>query len=265
MTVQTPGTIPRASSGAGRAEALPEMSLLDHLTELRSRMLGSLATIALAAAGAWVWSAEIYRWLTAPVVRLLPADADRLAFLSLTEPFILYMKVALLAGLFVASPVVLYQIWMFVAPGLYRHERRWAVPVVLASVVCFLGGGAFGYFVLFPIMANFFLSLGADFRQLLTVSNLFSFLVRTLIGCALIFEWPIVVFFLARLGIVSARGMLSGFRYAVVGIFIVAAVVTPTPDMATQTILAIPMLGLYMLGIGIAWLVQPREDASEDA
>lgn len=265
MTVTGSGTIPRSTPGAGRHDALPEMSLLEHLVELRSRVLISLASVAVAAAASWAYSAVLFRWLTAPVVRLLPADADRLAFLSLTEPFILYMKVALLAGLFLASPVVIYQVWMFVAPGLYRHERRWGLPVVLASTICFLVGGAFGYLVLFPIMAKFFLTLGADFRQLLTVSSLFGFLVRTLIGCALIFEWPVVVFFLARLGIVSARGMLAGFRYAVVGIFVAAAIVTPTPDMATQTILAVPMLGLYLLGVGIAWVVQPRVADSDDA
>ena len=108
-------------------------------------------------------------------------------------------------------------------------------------------------------MAEFFLSLGADFRQLLTVNNLFSFLLRTLLGCALIFEWPIVVFFLARLGLLTAGGMWRNFRYAILIIFIVAAVVTPTPDFATQTILAIPMLLLYVAGIGIAWAVQARE------
>lgn len=263
--MQSSGTISRATPAAGRSDALPEMSLLEHLTELRSRLLTSLAAVVVGAIVSWAWATELYRWLTAPVVRLLPADADRLTFLSLTEPFMLYMKVALLAGLFLASPVILYQIWMFVAPGLYRHERRWAVPVVFASVACFIGGAAFGYLVLFPIMAAFFLSLGADFRQLLTVSSLFGFLVRTLLGCAVIFEWPVVVFFLARLGIVSARGMVSGFRYAIVGIFIVAAVVTPTPDMATQSILAVPMLGLYVLGIAIAWVVQPRATASDDA
>ena len=178
--------------------------------------------------------------------------------MSLTEPFILYLKVSLLSGLLVASPIVIYQAWMFVAPGLYRHERRRAIPVVGSSAVCFLLGAAFGYTVLFPIMAGFFLGLGADFRQVLTVNSLFGFLVRTLLGCAIIFEWPVVVLFLARLGIVSARGMWRNFRYAVLVIFIVAAIVTPTPDMATQTILAMPMLLLYLGGIGIAWLVEKR-------
>lgn len=259
--MSTADTTSPGSSGsvaAGRADALPEMSLLEHLTELRYRLLVSVAAILVAAIVAWFFADALFRWLIRPVVELLPEGEDRPAFLSLTEPFILYMKVAGLAGLFAASPLVIYQAWMFVAPGLYRHEKRFALPVVLASVLCFLLGAAFGYMILFPIMANFFLTLGSDFRQLLTISNLFSFLVRTLLGCALIFEWPIVVFFMARLGILSARGMWRNFRYAILVIFVIAAVVTPTPDMATQTILAMPMLLLYVVGIVIAWAVTPR-------
>lgn len=231
---------------------------MEHLTELRQRLLVSLAAVIVAAIASWFISRPLYEWLTLPVQRLLPEDADQLVFLSLTEPFVLYMKVAGLAGLFIASPVVLYQAWMFVAPGLYKHERRWVVPVVAASALCFLAGGAFGYLLLFPVMAGFFLEMGAEFRQMLTVGNLFSFLIRTLIGCALIFEWPVVVFFLSRLGILTAGGMLRNFRYAILGIFIVAAIVTPTPDMATQTLLAAPMLGLYLIGILIAWVAGKR-------
>jgi len=240
-------------------DPLPEMSLLEHLTELRRRVVVSLVAFVLATLACWAFSDRIYEVLTAPVVRLLPADADRLVFLSLTEPFVLYLKVAAVAGLFLASPVLIYQAWMFVAPGLYRRERFYAVPVVFASAACFLLGGLFGYRILFPIMADFFLSLGEDFRQLLTVNNLFSFLLRTLLGCALIFEWPIVVFFMARLGLLTAGGMWRNFRYAILIIFIVAAVVTPTPDFATQTILALPMLLLYLAGIAIAWAVQARD------
>lgn len=248
-----------AGSASGRADALPEMSLLEHLTELRYRLLVSLGAVIVGALIAWFFSEKLFALLIRPVVELLPESEDRPVFLSLTEPFIVYMKVAALAGVFAASPVVIYQGWMFVAPGLYRHERRHAAPIVLTSVACFLLGGAFGYWILFPIMVNFFLTLGQEFRQMLTISNLFSFLVRTLLGCAVIFEWPVVVFFLARLGILSAGGMLRNFRWAILAIFVIAAIVTPTPDMATQTILALPMLGLYGVGILIAWAVGPRD------
>lgn len=247
---ETPG-------GMGR-ETLPEMSLVEHLQELRRRIFVSIIAIILAAMACWFVHEQLFDLLTKPVTRLLPEEENRLAFLSLTEPFILYLKVSLVAGLFLASPVVIAQMWLFVAPGLYKKERRFAIPVIGFSVIFFLLGAAFGYFILFPIMANFFLTLGAEFRQVLTVNNMFSFLLRTLLGCALVFEWPIVVFFLARMGILTARAMWRGFRYAVLAIFAIAAVVTPTPDMATQTILAVPMLGLYLLGIVIAWAVQKR-------
>lgn len=238
-------------------ESLPQMSLLDHLEELRHRLLVCVGAILAGALVGWVFSSTLFELLTLPVTRLLP-PGEELAYTALTEPFVLYLKVAAVAGVFLASPVIITQSWLFVAPGLYRQERRYALPVILSSVLFFLGGGAFGYLVLFPIMAEFFLTMGQDFRQVLTVGSMFSFLLRTLIGCALIFEWPVVVFFLSRLGILTAGAMWKGFRWAVLLIFIVAAVVTPTPDMATQTILAMPMLGLYLLGIGIAWLVQRR-------
>jgi len=230
---------------------------MDHLTELRGRLLVSVVAVVVGAIASWFFAEQLFVLLTRPVVALLPPGEDRLAFLALTEPFILYLKVAGLAGVFVASPVVIYEAWMFVAPGLYRREKLFALPVVLASVICFLAGGAFGYLVLFPVMAGFFLDLGSNFRQVLTVSRLFGFLMRTLLGCALVFEWPIVVFFLARMRMVSAGAMWRGFGYAVVAIFVIAAVVTPTPDAATQIILAAPMLLLYLLGIAIAWLVRP--------
>lgn len=245
------------SSGYGRQESLPEMSLVEHLDELRRRLFVALGSVAAGTAIAWFVSDRLFRLFVLPVTRLLPPEQEHLAYLSLTEPFVLYLKVALVAGILLASPVIIAQAWLFVAPGLYRHERRYAAPIIGVSSLFFLLGAAFGYAVLFPIMAEFFLEMGETFRPVLSVSNLFGFLLRTLLGCGLIFEWPVVVFFLARLGILTAGTMWRGFRYAVLIIFIVAAVVTPTPDMATQTILATPMLALYLLGIGIAWLVQP--------
>ena len=257
MSQDESGKPPR-SSGVSREDALPEMSLMEHLTELRYRLIVSIVGVVALTVLSWFFADLLYNFLVAPVVRLLPADANRLTYLSLTEPFVLYLKVAALSGVFFGSPLLIYQAWMFVAPGLFSRERRYALPVIGSSIFCFLAGGAFGYFILFPVMANFFLTLGQDFRQMLTVNNLFGFLVRTLFGCALIFEWPIVVFFLARLGLLTAGAMWRNFRYAVLGIFVVAAIVTPTPDMATQTILAVPMLGLYLFGILVARIVEPR-------
>ena len=245
-------------------EPLAEMSLMEHLGELRYRLFVSVGAIMIGAIICWFFSQRIYDIMVLPVTDVLEANAltaddGRLAVLSLTEAFVVYLKVAATAGLFLASPIFITQMWLFVAPGLYNRERLYALPVIVASVLFFLAGGAFGYFVLFPVMSTFFITLGADFEPVLSANALFGFLVRTLLGCALVFEWPVVVFFLARMGILTARTMLRSFRYAILIIFVVAAVVTPTPDMATQTILAAPMLGLYMLGILIAWVVQPRK------
>ena len=251
------------ASDIGR-ESLSEMSLLDHLTELRHRLFVTVGALIAGTMICWFVSQQIYNILVEPVTRVLEAHPEtvldpRLAILSLTEGFVVYLKVAMMAGLFLASPILLTQMWLFIAPGLYRKERFYAVPVILASVVFFLTGAAFGYFVLFPVMATFFITLGSSFVPMLSANALFGFLLRTLLGCAIVFEWPIVVFFLARMGILTAGMMLRHFRYAILGIFVIAAVVTPTPDMATQTILATPMLGLYALGILIAWAVQPRK------
>lgn len=263
-TVGMPIDDPDETARLGR-ESLAEMSLIEHLTELRHRLFVSVGAMLVGTILAWFVSEQIYEFLSLPVTRALSTYAEtagdgRLAVLSLTEAFIVYLKVAGMAGLFLASPIVLAQMWLFIAPGLYRRERLYAIPVILASVLFFLGGAAFGYYVLFPVMANFFINMGVEgnFRALLSANALFGFLMRTLIGCAVVFEWPIVVFFLARMGIVTAGMMLRGFRYAILGIFVIAAVVTPTPDMATQTILAAPMLGLYAVGILVAWVVQPR-------
>ncbi len=251
------------TSELGR-ESLSEMSLLDHLTELRHRLFVTVGALIAGTMICWFVSQQIYNILVEPVTRVLEAHPEtvldpRLAILSLTEGFVVYLKVAMMAGLFLASPILLTQMWLFIAPGLYRKERFYAVPVILASVVFFLTGAAFGYFVLFPVMATFFITLGADFVPILSANAMFGFLLRTLLGCAIVFEWPVVVFFLARMGILTAGMMVRGFRYAILAIFVIAAVVTPTPDMATQTILATPMLGLYAIGIVIAWIVQPRK------
>lgn len=250
------------ASDLGR-ESLSEMSLLEHLTELRHRLFVTVGAVLVGTIVCWFVSQQIYDLLAQPVTRVLRAHPEtvldpRLVILSLTEAFVVYLKVAAMAGLFLASPILLTQMWLFIAPGLYRKERFYAVPVIFASVVFFMAGAAFGYFILFPVMATFFITLGSDFVPILSANALFGFLLRTLLGCAIVFEWPVVVFFLARMGILTAGMMLRGFRYAILGIFVIAAVVTPTPDMATQTILATPMLGLYALGILIAWVVQPR-------
>src|SRR2546423_15275292 len=165
----------------------------------------------------------------------------------------LYMKVALFAGVFLASPVILWQLWLFIAPGLYKRERRYAAPFIIFASLFFIAGGYFGYRVLLPGTCAFFLETGRQFKQMIKADEYFSFASTIILATGLVFETPILIFFLARLGIVTPAFLLQKFKYAVVLAFIIAAVVTPTPDMVMQTALALPMIGLYLLGIGIAW------------
>jgi sec-independent protein translocase protein TatC len=235
-------------------EDLPRMSLLEHLEELRKRLLWSILALAVAFLPCWSFHEQIFRFLQAPLKKDFP-DL-KLSFLGFTDPFILYFKVAALAALFVASPFVLYQIWAFVAPGLYRRERKLALPFVFFTTVFFLAGGAFGYYVAFPFAARFLLGIGEQFQAVITIEKYFGFLLTVLLGLGLMFELPIFILLLSLIGVVTPRFLLHYFRHAVVVIFIVAAIITPTPDVVNLCIMAVPAVGLYVLGIGAAFLAQ---------
>src|SRR5581483_1621600 len=188
-----------------------------------------------------------------PLTKFLPAG-DKLVYTKLTEPFLLYMKVAFFAGIFVAAPVILWQVWLFIAPGLYKRERRYAAPFIIIASLFFILGGYFGWRVLLPGMCQFFLSTGTQFRQMIKADEFLSFASTVVLAAGLVFETPILIFFLARLGIVSPQFLLRGWKWAIVGSFIIAAIVTPSPDPVNQTALAAPMIALYFLGVAIAFI-----------
>ena len=194
-----------------------------------------------------------------PLTHFLP-PGDKLAYTRLTAPFFMYMKVAFFAGLFLAAPVILLQLWLFIAPGLYRHERRYAVPFIVFATLFFLAGGYFGFRFILPATCSFFVETGKAFKQVVTIDDYFSFASTIILSAGLVFETPILIFFLARLGIVTAAFLLQKFKYAVVLSFVIAAIVTPTPDMVTQTALAVPMIVLYALGIGIAYVFGKKHE-----
>ena len=191
------------------------MSFLEHLEDLRKRLFWSAFAVAGGFLLCWWKAKPIFNWLAKPVLSALP-PGTKLAYTQLTEPFMLYINIALLAGVFVASPVILYQIWLFVAPGLYRNERRWVWPFVdpLASLF-FVGGGYFGYAVGFPMVAQFLVSTGADFMPVLKIDDYLDITSKILLGMGLVFETPILIFFLARMGVVTEKWLLAKFRYAV--------------------------------------------------
>lgn len=232
---------------------LPKMSFLDHLDELRKRLIVSILALLVGFIACWSFADKIYGFLQMPLIKVLP-PGEKLAYTRLTAPFILYMKVAFLAGIFVAAPVILLQLWLFIAPGLYKRERRLAAPFIIGASVFFLLGGYFGYRVLLPGMCIFFVETGKQFKQMITIDDYYSFASTIILATGAVFETPILIFFLARLGIVTPAFLMQKFKYAVVLAFIISAIVTPTPDMMTQTMLALPMIGLYLLGVAVAYL-----------
>lgn len=232
---------------------LPRMSLLSHLEELRRRILFSVVALFVAFVVCWAFARPIFAVLERPIRRFLP-EGEALTFINLSDPFMLYIKVAFLAAVFFASPVLLWQVWLFIRPALYKSERRLAGPFIIFTTLFFLAGGYFGYEVAFPMVVHFLLGVGEDFRQMVTVQAYFRMMSKILLGLGIVFELPVLIFFLARLGLVTAGLLLRWFRWAVLAIFVIAAIITPTPDVATQTVFAVPMLVLYLLGIVIAWI-----------
>lgn len=253
--LDTPAGIPEDDVAA----ELPRMSFLEHLEELRKRLLYSLIALFIGFLICWSYAATIFHFIQLPILKYLP-EGGKLAYTQVASPFFLYMKVAFFAGIFVASPFILLQAWLFIAPGLYSREKRYAVPFIVFATLFFLLGGAFGFLTVLPMACKFFVELGADFQQVITVDNYFGFASKLVLGMGLVFETPILIFFLSRLGIVTPAFLLQKFKYAVVFIFIIAAVITPTPDMVTQAALAVPMVLLYLLGIGISYLFGKKRE-----
>jgi sec-independent protein translocase protein TatC len=251
---------PRRADAAPEAPLpeLPRMSLLDHLEELRRRLIRGLLALFAGMALCFAWAPEICRFLAVPIYEVLP-PGTKLAFLGVTDPFLLYFKAALLAGAFLAFPAILWQAWQFVAPGLYPKERRWAGPFVALGWLFFLGGGAFAYWIAFPMTVEFLLNVGAgDFLPVITAERYYGFLLTIVLGLGLMFELPVVIVLLAKIGLVSARTLLKQFRWAVLAIFVVAALITPTSDLVNLSLFAVPTIALYLLGVAGAWLVEPR-------
>ncbi len=234
------------------------MTFLEHLEDLRKRLFYSFIAIFICIIPAWFFHKELYNILAHPVTQYLP-EGTQLAFTKLTAPFMLYIKVSFLASLFLSAPFIFFQLWMFVAPGLYQKEKKYVIPFVLFTTVFFSAGALFGYFIVFPFACRFFLSMGSEFQAVITVDDYFSLALRVLLGIAIVFELPTLAFFLARMGILTARWMIKQFKYAVLMVFVIAAIITPTPDWMTQSIIAFPMLALYGLSILIALAFGKRD------
>jgi sec-independent protein translocase protein TatC len=240
------------------------MSLLDHLGELRVRLVRALAAYGVAFAACCAFSGPLLRFLLRPIDQHL-LQGGQIVFLHLTEPFVVYMKAAALVAVFAAAPYILYELWAFVAPGLYARERRLVLPFLVSGSLFFLAGGAFGYYVATPRAAAWLLALGQDYRATITLRSAFSFESRMILAMGAVFELPVLIFFLSQLGLVTPRLLLRHFRIAVLVGAVLAAVLTPTGDMITMMIFLVPTLLLYLLGVAIAWIFAPRDRPEQRA
>jgi len=249
---------PPASPPALATEAaagMKEAPLMEHLIELRSRLVRCLIAVGIGFAGCYAFAEQLLFLLLKPLKDVLPNGRTLIAT-SLPESFFTVMKLALVAGAFVASPFIFYQLWKFVAPGLYKQERKIIIPVAIASAFCFVGGALFGYFIVFPFGFKFFVDYASDYITVMpTISAYFSLATTLLFAFGLIFELPVFIFFLTSLGLVSTKALRKFRRWAILLSFIVAAVLTPTPDAINQLLMAGPMVVLYEVGIWVSWFV----------
>ena len=239
--------------GESVQEDSSRMSLWEHLEELRRRLIFCIITLLLGFVVCWYFRESIFSIVQAPFVKYVE-KGDRLSFISLTEPFLVYMKLSALASLIFTSPIIITQLWLFISPGLYKRERMYALPFIFFSTAFFLCGCLFCYYLVFPFACRYFLEVGSQFKQEVRVNDYFSLFSQLTLAIGLIFETPILAFFLARFGIINHHFLLSKLKYAILISFVISAIVTPTPDMVTQTILAVPMIGLYIISILIAWI-----------
>jgi sec-independent protein translocase protein TatC len=243
------------------SEELDRMGLMDHLDELRKRLIRAILALFLAFLVCFPYAEQIYAFLARPIHERL--EGQKLVFTGVTDPFMIYIKVAALAGAFAAAPVILWQAWKFISPGLYQKERTYATLFVGFGSFFFLLGGSFGYYIAFPMAVDFLLGVGEQFTPMLTIERYFGFLMTVILGLGVMFELPVVVFILSVVGIVTPGFLIRHFRWAVIIIFTISAVITPTPDVVNLCLFAVPTLLLYLLGVGAAALVYWRRERDE--
>ncbi len=241
-----------------------KMSFLEHLDELRKRLIYVVYSLIAGCVVSYIFIGKIFDFIMKPMQKVLPSGGY-LQFTSGSEPFMLYVKIGFLAGIFISSPLILWQIWKFIAPGLYTHEKKFAIPFVLMSTIFFVSGGLFAHFIAFPVTWQFFAGFATDYMRFVPkIDEAFSLYTKMLLGFGAIFEMPTLVLFLARMGVVTGGMLVKYFKYAFLLIFIVAAVISPGTDMMSQVVMAIPMLGLYIVSIAIAYIFQKRRIPATD-
>jgi sec-independent protein translocase protein TatC len=236
---------------------------MSHLEELRKRLIACAISVGVAFVIAYIFSERLFQLLVLPLKRVMPED-QQLIFTNLPEMFIAYLKVAFIAGILVAAPFIFYQIWLFVAPGLYQKEKRYLIPFVVFSTILFVGGALFGYFVVFPFGFKFFMGFTNEYvKALPSVKQYLSFSIKLLFAFGIVFELPVVIFFLAKMGIVTPAYLRKKRKYAILLAFVFGAILTP-PDVMTQCMMAVPLVLLYEIGIVVARLARKKKDEDKE-
>ena len=235
-----------------------KQAFTSHLEELRKRFIYSLIAVGICFLICFAFKEWLFKILTLPLVAILPENSSMI-FTSLPEAFFTYLKISLLGSLFLASPFVLYQIWMFISPGLFPSEKKYAFPFVFFSTIFFVGGSLFAYFIVFPFGFKFFVSFTTEFiKPMLTLREFLSFSCKLLLAFGIIFELPIFMFFMARIGLVDSKMLSAKRKYAILLTFIIAALLTP-PDIVTQIMMAIPVMLLYEISIWVVKFGEKKE------
>ena len=236
---------------------------LAHLEELRKRLIICAIAIGIGFAISYIFSKQLFSFLILPLTKVLPAES-RLIFTSLPEMFIAYIKVALIAGIILAIPIVFYELWMFLAPALYQREKGYVIPFVFFSSILFVAGSLFGYFIVFPYGFKFFISFATeDIQALPSVKQYFSFAIRLLFAFGVVFEMPVVVFFMTKIGLITPDSMKKFRKFAILCSFILSAILTP-PDVATQIMMALPLIVLYEVSIIISQAVYRKKKGGSE-
>jgi sec-independent protein translocase protein TatC len=256
------GTDPIEEEDKSREELWGHMSFLDHLEELRIRLINIFVAVGLSFAICFYFSKNIYNFIAFPI----ESAVGTLNYMAITEPFNLLLYTSFIVSLFCAAPIIMGEIWRFISPGLYKHEKRYALPFIVSSAVLFMTGMAFAYFYAFPYAVAFLVSVGSDMgmKPVINASEYFDLFLMIMLALGIVFEIPAVIFILSRLGLVSGPFLLKNTKYAILLSTIVAAVITPTTDIANMMIVAVPMMGLYMLGVVVAYVFGKKRKKEVD-
>ena len=241
-----------------------KMSFLDHLDELRRRIIYSLIAVGVGFGVAFFWLDNIFTFIFEPMKAVLPAG-QTLIYTEPGEQFFLMFKIGLMAGLIIASPIVFSQIWRFIAPGLYVHEKKLAIPFILMGTILFIGGAAFSHYAVFPVIWKFFATSSVDFVTFMPrIEPAFAWYLRLMLGIGITFQLPTLVLFLAKMGLITPRFMIRNFKYAVMIIAVFAAVISPDPGGVGMLMMGGPVIVLYILSIGLAWMFGKKRKKLEE-